>query len=168
MSDIILINFIIQTLEERRYTAQTEIRLLTQRIQRLQNARGLIAEQVRQQSIRRATYNTYQGENNEEGNQVHQDQQAPEFFHQDTQVNQEAQGHEADENTLPDLTQAEQDFIEECGHEETSRPRHRVQPQARRTRNRPPRGNLPTNRPRNLEAERRIHLVRNVPSKKKS
>mmetsp|Transcript_2129 Transcript_2129/g.3266 ORF Transcript_2129/g.3266 Transcript_2129/m.3266 type:complete len:193 (+) Transcript_2129:82-660(+) len=151
MSDIVLINLIIQRLEERRYSAQTEIRLLTQRIQRLQNARHIIAEQVRQRSSRRHTYNTYQDRNHEE----EENQQAPDFPNQDNQVNQEDQ----EEN----LAQAERDFIEERGYEEARQAGNRVQPQARRTRrarNRPQRSRLSSNRPRNLEEERRIRLER--------
>jgi len=103
MSDIVLINLIIQRLEERRYSAQTEIRLLTQRIQRLQNTRGLIAEQVRQRSLRRPTYNTFQGRKREEEG-THR---APDFFNQENHVNPEEQ----EENVSPELAQAEQEFI---------------------------------------------------------
>ena len=164
MSDIELITIIIARLEERRYTAESEIRLLNQRIQRLRTSRILIAAQVRQRETRRNTYNTYQDRNIE----IAEDQQATTFFNQDNPDTENT----TDEQEFPELAQAEQAFLEERGFENVRQPRNRVQQVPRAQQQRARRSSHTTNRrpasrprvtiniPRDLEQERRVRTAR--------
>ena len=79
MSDISLINLIIQRLEEERYTRQAEIRIISQHIQRLQQVRSTIAPQVRQRFSRTSTYSRYQEPNERGGHQGREERNAPNF-----------------------------------------------------------------------------------------
>ena len=141
MSDISLINLIIQRLEEERYTRQAEIRIISQHIQRLQQVRTTIAPQVRQRFSRTSTYSRYQEPNERGGHQGREERNAP------NQENNQEQTNASDEDAIPDLEladinieQAEQDFIEARGyldetHRRTVRRRNANRP--RRNRNRP-------------------------------
>jgi len=141
MSDISLINLIIQRLEEERYTRQAEIRIISQHIQRLQQVRTTIAPQVRQRFSRTSTYSRYQEPNERGGHQGREERNAT------NQENNQEQTNASDEDAIPDLEladinieQAEQDFIEARGyldetHRRTVRRRNTNRP--RRNRNRP-------------------------------
>lgn len=150
MSDISLINLIIQRLEEERYTRQAEIRIISQHIQRLQQVRSTIAPQVRQRFSRTSTYSRYQEPNERGGHQGREERNAPNFSNNQEnnqgQHNQE-QANASDEDAITDLEptdinieQAEQEFIEARGyldetHRRTVRRRYANRP--RRNRNRP-------------------------------
>jgi hypothetical protein len=150
MSDISVINLIIQRLEEERYTRQAEIRIISQHIQRLQQVRGTIASQVHQRFSRTSAYNRYQEPNKQGRNQGREEHYAPNFSNNQEdnqdQRNQE-QANASDEDAIPDLEpvdinikQAEQEFIEARGyldenHQRTVHCRNANRPQ--RNRNRP-------------------------------
>ena len=126
MSDINLINIILQRLEAERITRQAEIRTINHHIQRFQQVRGLIGYQVRQRTTRTDTYRPYQEENRRAGPQGRESQSAPNFDpnrrnHQDE--HNQVQAHASDESlpeleTVPELniTQAEQEFIGARGY----------------------------------------------------